>query len=197
MTQLLFATNNQHKLVEMQASIGHLLKIISLADAGINQDIPEPFDTLEENASEKTRVIHQLSGKDCFSEDTGLEVKALNGAPGVYSARYAGADTSADKNISKLLQELKGKTDRSARFRTVISLIWKGKEYWFEGTCEGVILPAPTGTTGFGYDPVFQPLGSDKSFAEMTLAEKSQYSHRARAAAKLVVFLQDQHQVPA
>jgi XTP/dITP diphosphohydrolase len=189
MTKLIFATNNQHKVEEIQSAIGHLLEVISLQQAGIDIDIPEPFDTLEANASEKSATIHRLTGEDCFSEDTGLEVEALNGEPGVKSARYAGEDRAFAKNIEKLLNILGSRPDRKARFRTVISLIRDGKEYLFEGICEGRILFSPAGDTGFGYDPVFAPDGELRSFAEMTLEEKNHYSHRRKAADKLIAFL--------
>jgi Xanthosine triphosphate pyrophosphatase len=133
MTSLIFATNNRHKVEEIQAAIGHMLRVVSLKEAGIEKDIPEPFDTLEENAREKSRVIHELTGQNCFSEDTGLEVEALNGEPGVKSARYAGEDKDFNANMVKLLSRLGATTNRRARFRTVISLIWQGKEYLFEG----------------------------------------------------------------
>ncbi|WP_207513192.1 RdgB/HAM1 family non-canonical purine NTP pyrophosphatase [Longitalea luteola] len=188
--KLIFATNNQHKVEEIQAAIGSQLEVISLKQAGIDIDIPEPHDTLEANASEKSRTIHRLTGLSCFSEDTGLEVEALNGEPGVKSARYAGEDKAFDRNIDKLLANL-GKTDnRRARFRTVISLIWEGKEWLFEGICEGTITHERSGTGGFGYDPVFKPTGSNRSFAEMTMAEKNELSHRKKAADKLILFLQ-------
>jgi XTP/dITP diphosphohydrolase len=190
--RLIFATNNQHKVQEIQAAIGQHLEVISLKQAGIDIDIPEPHDTLEANASEKSRTIHQLTGLSCFSEDTGLEVEALNGEPGVKSARYAGEDKAFDKNIEKLLTKLGDAANRKARFRTVISLIWEGQEWLFEGICDGTITPAPSGTEGFGYDPVFAPLGSDRTFAEMTMAEKNEISHRKKAADKLILFLQNQ-----
>jgi len=187
--KLIFATNNAHKVEEIQAAIGHQLEVISLKQAGIDIDIPEPHPTLEANASEKSGAIHQLTGGDCFSEDTGLEVEALNGEPGVKSARYAGEDRSFSNNIEKLLYKLQGQTNRKARFRTVISLIMDGKEHLFEGVCEGHILSSPTGNQGFGYDPVFAPEGDTRSFAEMNMEEKNYYSHRRRAADKLVAFL--------
>ncbi len=188
---LIFATNNPHKVSEMQAAIGARLQVISLKEAGIVKEIPEPWDTLEENAREKARVIHGLTGMDCFSEDTGLEVEALGGAPGVKSARYAGENADFQQNISKLLRELGNTPHRDARFRTVICLIRGGVEYLFEGTCPGRITEQPSGSEGFGYDPVFQPAGEQRTFAEMSGAEKNAISHRARAAAKLVAFLQE------
>ncbi len=165
-------------------------RLINRKQAGIHIDIPEPHDTLEANASEKSFTINRLTGENCFSEDTGLEVTALHGEPGVKSARYAGEEKSFENNINKLLKNLEKQADRRARFRTVISLIWEGNEYMFEGSCEGTIGVEPTGTMGFGYDPVFYPLGCDRSFGQMSLAEKTQFSHRKKAADKLVIFLQ-------
>ena len=186
---LIFATNNAHKVEEIQAAIGSQLEVISLKQAGIDIDIPEPHPTLEANATEKSSTIHQLTGGNCFSEDTGLEVEALNGEPGVKSARYAGDGRNFDANIQKLLHNLEGKPNRKARFRTVISLIMDGKEHLFEGICEGQILSAPTGGKGFGYDPVFVPEGGSRSYAEKFMEEKNHYSHRRKAADKMVAFL--------
>lgn len=186
---IIFATNNPHKIAEVQAAIGQTLHVITLKESGIDIDIPEPHDTLEENAKEKSGVIHRLTGNNCFSEDTGLEVPALGGEPGVISARYAGNQRSDSDNIALLLQRLNGKPDRRARFRTVISLIWDGQQHLFEGICEGHIGRAPAGTGGFGYDPVFIPDGETRSFAQLTLEEKNRYSHRRKAADQLVAFL--------
>lgn len=188
---LVFATNNQNKVNEIRAVLGSSFRIIALQEAGINIDIPEPHDTLEANATEKAKTIHALTGRDCFSEDTGLEVKALNGEPGVKSARYAGENRDFQSNIDKLLDKLSGLAERNARFRTVISLILHNKEYQFEGICEGKIIHACTGTGGFGYDPVFIPDGADKTFAEMSIDEKNKYSHRKKAMAKLISFLNE------
>lgn len=188
--KLIFATNNAHKVEEIQAAIGNSLEVVSLRQAGIDIDIPEPHDTLEANASEKSGAIHHLTGMNCFSEDTGLEVEALGGEPGVKSARYAGEDRGFANNIEKLLHKLGDNPDRRARFRTVISLILDGREHLFEGVCEGRILTAPTGAGGFGYDPIFAPEGDPRSFAQMTLEEKGFYSHRRKAADKLIAFLQ-------
>jgi XTP/dITP diphosphohydrolase len=188
---IIFATNNLHKIEEIKKIVPSSFHIITLKEAGINQDIPEPYNTLEENASAKSSVIHQLTQQNCFSEDTGLEVTALNGAPGVKSARYAGEGRNFEENIQKLLHNLQGKTDRSARFRTVVSLIWNKEEYYFEGICEGNIIDAPKGEQGFGYDPVFMPDGSNKTFAEMSLEEKNLFSHRRKATDKLVQFLKE------
>jgi XTP/dITP diphosphohydrolase len=187
--RLIFATNNQHKADEINSILGNEFEIITLKQAGIDIDIPEPFNTLEENASEKSRVIHEMTGKDCFSEDTGLEVEALNGEPGVKSARYAGESKSFDNNIDKLLQNLEGKENRRAQFRTVVSLRLKDKEYKFEGICKGSIIAERKGNNGFGYDPVFVPDGSDRTFAEMNMEKKNKFSHRKKAIAKLVGFL--------
>lgn len=187
--KLVFATHNKHKVDEIRAVMNHAHEIISLEEAGIHEEIPEPHDTLEENASAKSRTISRLTGLNCFSEDTGLEVEALNGAPGVRSARYAGDTSSFDNNMDKLLRELEDKKNRKARFRTVISLIIDGKETFFEGVCEGSIGFEKKGEKGFGYDPIFIPAGQQRSFGEMDLEEKSVFSHRAKAVEKLVTFL--------
>jgi len=187
--KLIFATNNQHKVEEIRAVIGDKFELLTLQEAGIAIDIPEPHDTLEANASEKSQTIYRMTGTSCFSEDTGLEVAALNGEPGVKSARYAGDDRSFDQNIDKLLINLAAKEDRSARFRTVVSVIINGKETLFEGICEGTVIKERRGGKGFGYDPVFIPAGADKTFAEMTLEEKNLFSHRKKATEKLVAFL--------
>jgi len=189
MHTIIFATNNQHKVVEIKKVVGNNINIVTLADAGIHIDIPEPHNTLQENASEKSQTIHRLTAQNCFSEDTGLEVEALNGEPGVKSARYAGDDRNFQGNINKLLANLAGKPNRNAQFRTVISLIWQGQEHFFEGICKGSILVDQKGTQGFGYDPVFVPDGSNKTFAEMSMDEKNNYSHRRKATDKLVAFL--------
>ncbi|HRO45676.1 RdgB/HAM1 family non-canonical purine NTP pyrophosphatase [Agriterribacter sp.] len=189
MQKLIFATNNQHKTEEIRSVLKGRFNIITLAEAGIDIDIPEPFDTLEENAKEKATTIYNLTGISCFGEDTGLETNALNGEPGVKSARYAGEERDFAANIEKLLNRLRGKADRTARFRTVISLMLEGREHRFEGICEGYIAEEPRGEKGFGYDPVFIPLHSNRTFAEMSLAEKNQYSHRGKAMEQLVQFL--------
>lgn len=189
---LIFATNNQHKVDEIKVVIGDQFNVVTLKDAGIDIDIPEPHDTLEDNATEKSTIIHRLTGDNVFSEDTGLEVVALNGEPGVKSARYAGEGRDFQANIDKLLLSLEGKVDRKAQFRTVISLILHNKEYLFEGICEGEIIIQQKGLKGFGYDPVFVPNGSDKTFAEMTIEEKNQFSHRKKATDKLITFLKSQ-----
>lgn len=189
--KLIFASNNKHKIEELKAFAGSEVEIVSLKEAGIDIDIAEPHDSLEENASEKSWTIHRLTGDDCFSEDTGLEIEALNGEPGVKSARYAGERRSFSDNIEKVLNKLSSETNRKARFRAVISLIIDGNETQFEGVCNGKIIYSPQGTEGFGYDPIFIPDGSKLSFAEMSIDEKNQFNHRTRAAAKLVAFLQN------
>lgn len=190
MLELIFATNNPHKVSEMQSAIGDTINIISLKQAGIDIDIPEPHNTLEANASEKSTSIYMLTGKNCFSEDTGLEVEELNGEPGVRSARYADNDRQFGNNIEKLLFKLGDTANRNARFRTVISLRLAEKEFLFEGVCEGRIGYQPIGENGFGYDAVFFPSGSDKTFGEMNMEEKALFSHRKKASTKMVVFLQ-------
>ena len=188
--KLIFATNNKHKIEELKTFICNGFDFISLQEAGIDIDIPEPFETIEENASEKSKTIFNLTGENCFAEDTGLEVYALNGEPGVKSARYAGDGRSFNANIDLLLKKLGDNPDRRARFRAVISLILDGKETQFEGICEGEISVSKKGTEGFGYDPIFVPKGADRSFGEMSISEKNKYNHRAKAATKLVAFLQ-------
>lgn len=189
MHTLIFATNNQNKVEEIRKVTNGLFNIITLKEAGIDIDIPEPYDTLEANATEKSTVIHSMTKENVFSEDTGLEVAALNGEPGVKSARYAGEGRDFQANIDKLLVNLEGQTDRQAQFRTVVSLILNEKEYLFEGSCKGRITTEQKGLKGFGYDPIFIPEGADKTFAEMTMDEKNQYSHRKKAISKLIDFL--------
>ncbi|MGG9971425.1 RdgB/HAM1 family non-canonical purine NTP pyrophosphatase [Ferruginibacter sp. SUN002] len=190
MNTLIFATNNQNKIEEVRKILNNQFNILSLKEAGINIDIPEPHETLEANALEKSSTIYRLTKGDCFSEDTGLEVFALNGEPGVRSARYAGEKASNEDNIEKLLRKMVDIEDRKARFRTIISLIINGKENQFEATCEGTILKERRGGKGFGYDSVFMPEGSFRSFAEMTIEEKNIYSHRKKAIKQLISFLQ-------
>lgn len=192
MQSLIFATNNQHKVDEVKSVLNGIFEVITLKDAGINIEIPEPFDTLEENALQKSGTIHRLTNKNCFSEDTGLEVFALNGAPGVKSARYAGEQASFSDNVQKLLTDMEGIQHREARFRTVISLILNNKEYQFEGICNGKITTEASGEKGFGYDPVFIPDGDTRCFADMTMEEKNQYSHRQKAITQLISFLKSQ-----
>lgn len=191
--KLIFASNNANKLRELRSAIGSKLEVISLKDAGIDQEIPEPHNTLKENARVKAQTIYKMTGgENCFSEDSGLEVDALGGEPGVHSARYAGEPFSAANNIRKLLRALADSSNRRARFITVICLILQNKEYFFEGRCEGQVLRSPAGNGGFGYDPVFQPDGSDKSFAEMSEEEKNIFSHRRKAGDLLIAFLRTQ-----
>ena len=190
MDTLIFATNNQHKVDEIRQVSGNLFDIVTLKEAGIDIDIPEPHDTLEANASQKSTTIYNLTRKNCFSEDTGLEVAALNGGPGVNSARYAGENRSFKANIEKLLQNMGSTENRQARFRTIISLILDKKEIQFEGICEGEIILEERGQHGFGYDPVFVPAGSKLTFAQMNTKEKSAFSHRKKAMDKLISFLQ-------
>jgi len=189
MEHIIFATNNLNKVLEVKSIIGDKFSILSLAEAGIDIDIPEPFETIEENAIEKARVIYQLKKQNCFSEDTGLEVDALNGEPGVRSARYAGNGNDPEKNIDKLLNNLKEHENRRAQFKTVICLILNGKQNIFDGICKGTIIAQRKGQSGFGYDPVFVPDGSDKTFGEMGMEEKNIFSHRKKAVEKLTRFL--------
>jgi XTP/dITP diphosphohydrolase len=191
MSKLIFATNNQHKVDEIRSVTGSKFNIITLKEAGINIDIPEPHDTIAANAIEKAMVIYRLSNTNVFSEDTGLEVDALNGAPGVKSARYAGDEKNFQANIDKLLHNLISKENRKARFRTVICLVLDGTQHLFEGICEGKITEVQRGTKGFGYDPVFIPERSEKTFAEMEMEEKNIYSHRRKATDQLTDFLRN------
>ncbi|MBZ4190503.1 RdgB/HAM1 family non-canonical purine NTP pyrophosphatase [Niabella beijingensis] len=189
MTELIFATNNENKVREIRQALPEGFSIISLKEAGILKDIPEPHPTLEANATEKSTVIYRLTGKNCFSEDSGLETEALDGAPGVRSARFADNEPEYASNTEKLLALLQDKENRRARFKTVISLIINNEEQLFEGICEGTIATAPLGNGGFGYDPVFIPDGSDRTFGQMSLEEKQEFSHRKKAVKKLVVYL--------
>lgn len=189
MTTLIFATNNKNKVEEIRKVIGNKFDIITLEEAGIDIDIPEPHDTIEENAAEKSNFIYKLTGKNAFGEDTGLEIEALNNEPGVLSARYAGDEKSHQKNIEKVLLNLNGVENRTAQFKTIISLIIDGKQLMFEGICKGKIIHEQRGNQGFGYDPIFVPEGSEKTFAEMNLDEKSVYSHRRKATDKLIEYL--------
>ncbi|MBL0147039.1 MAG: RdgB/HAM1 family non-canonical purine NTP pyrophosphatase [Chitinophagaceae bacterium] len=186
---LIFATNNQNKVNEIRAVLNNEFDILTLIEAGIDIDIPEPHNTLEANATEKSKTIYHLTKKNCFSEDTGLEVACLNGEPGVKSARYAGESRDFSSNIEKLLLNMQGCSNRNAQFRTVISLIINEKEYLFEGICKGQIALKESGSNGFGYDAVFVPNGSTSTFAEMTLTEKNIFSHRKKALEKLINFL--------
>jgi XTP/dITP diphosphohydrolase len=189
--QLIFATNNQHKLKEIVAAIDPRYKVLGLKDVDIVEEIPETHDTLTDNAIEKATYIYEKYGYDCFADDTGLEIDALDGRPGVYSARYAGEHCSFQDNVSKVLSEMKGETNRKACFRTVIALIEKGKIFTFEGKVEGTIINEGKGSDGFGYDPIFLPDGFDQTFAEMSLDLKNTISHRARALNKFIKFLNE------
>ena len=189
MKQLVFATNNRHKLEEVASKITGQIELLSLDDIGCSDDIEETGVTFNENASIKSNFIYRKYKLNCFGDDSGLEIDALNGEPGIYSARYAGTHGDHDANIDKVLDKMQDKTDRRARFRTVISLIWEASEYFFEGTIEGTIRTERSGTKGFGYDPVFAPEGYDITFAEMSMDEKNHISHRAKAMEKLIAFL--------
>lgn len=187
--KLVFATNNKHKLAEAQQILGRGYALVTPRDLGIDEEIPEEQDTLAGNALQKARYIHERTHMDCFADDTGLEVEALDGAPGVYSARYAGEHVSFEDNVALLLKNMEGVENRRARFRTVVTLILGGAEYLFEGEVQGVITRESTGEGGFGYDPVFVADGYEASFAELDPAEKNRISHRGRAMSKLVKFL--------
>lgn len=192
MKKIVFATNNSHKLAEVKAVLKDFAEVISLADIGCADDIPETGTTLEENAILKAQYIFERYAMDCFADDTGLEVDALDGAPGVYSARYAGAEQNAAANMKKLLEKLTNVKNRQARFKTVIALIQNGQIYCFEGKIEGYIIDKPRGEAGFGYDPIFVPEGYNQTFAEMGADEKNRISHRAKAVKKLTEFFQKQ-----
>lgn len=187
--QLVFATNNPNKLKEVQALIPSEIKLLSLKDIGCFEDIPETQNTIKGNAIQKAEYIKEHYGYDCFADDTGLEVSALNGAPGVYSARYAGEQRDANDNMVKLLDELKSEDNRSAQFKTVIALYINTKPHTFTGICEGTIIKTKQGEKGFGYDPIFKPNGYDKTFAEMDLKLKNTIGHRGKAILQLVSFL--------
>ena len=189
--KLVFATNNRHKLEEVRAIVGDRVEVLSLNDIDCHDDIPETADTLQGNALIKARYIYDKFGVDCFADDTGLEVDALGGEPGVYSARYAGEECCSEANMQKLLHNLTGKIDRNAQFRTVIALIINGEEKLFNGIVKGTIAEEKMGDSGFGYDPIFVPEGFDKTFAELSAHEKNSISHRARAVANLIQFLKN------
>ena len=191
MHSIVFATGNENKVKEANAALNGAFQIIGLRDIGCEEVLPETSPTLEGNALEKARYVHQHYQVDCFSEDTGLEVEALSGDPGVYSARYAGPANDAEANMSLLLNNLKGAENRNARFRTVIALILNGREYTFEGIVNGQIIHIKKGRGGFGYDPIFMPEGFNRTFAQMSVEEKNVISHRGQAIAKLKAFLQE------
>jgi XTP/dITP diphosphohydrolase len=187
--EIIFASNNDHKIKEIKSLLGNSFTLLSLSDLNINEDIPENEPFLEGNALSKARYIHNITGMDVFADDTGLEIDALNGLPGVHSARFAGENKDSSANIEKVLNLLGRTENRKARFRTVIALILEKREYQFEGIVTGNIINTKRGVEGFGYDPVFMPDGKNKTFAEMGLTEKNTVSHRARAFEKLMVFL--------
>ena len=187
--KLVFATNNLHKLKEVQEMLSNSIEVLSLKDIGCFEDIEETERTLEGNAKLKADYITEKYGFDCFADDTGLEVEALDGKPGVYSARYAGEHGNAEKNMEKLLFELQNKSSRKAKFRTIIALNLRNKQYLFEGICDGEILNEKSGVKGFGYDPIFKPNNASSSFAEMNSEEKNIISHRGIAIQELVQFL--------
>ena len=190
--KLVFATNNKHKLEEVKGLLSKDIEVLTLNEINCHEDIEETAETLEGNAKLKSDHVKIRYGFDCFADDTGLEVEALNGAPGVYSARYAGEEATFEDNVQKILGAMKGVENRKARFRTVISLYLNNKQLFFEGICDGFIEEAVSGTKGFGYDPVFRPKGADKTFAEMDLNEKGLISHRGLAVKKLVAYLKSQ-----
>ena len=191
--KLVFATNNKHKLQEVRDIVGDRVEVLSLSDIDCNDDIPETADTLQGNALIKARYIYEKYGVDCFADDTGLEVEALDGAPGVYSARYAGEECDSEANMKKLLHNLTDKNNRNAQFRTVIALIINGEERLFNGIVKGVIATEKMGTSGFGYDPIFIPEGFSESFAQMDSSMKNSISHRYRATEELSKFLKEKH----
>jgi len=186
---IVFATNNKHKLEEVQHLLNKKIRLLSLSDIGCLDEIPEDYETLKENALQKASYVFQKYSVNCFADDTGLEIDALNGEPGVYSARYAGEAKSFDDNMNKVLSKMIGIKERTARFKTVIALILDGVEYFFEGAIEGEILTEKHGLEGFGYDPIFKPIGYNQSFAQMPLEQKNKISHRALASQKLADFL--------
>lgn len=192
--KLVFATNNRHKLNEVRAIVGDKVEVLSLNDIGCHDDIPETADTLQGNALIKARYIYEKFRVDCFADDTGLEVEALDGAPGVFSARYAGEECDSEANMQKLLQNLTGKSNRNAQFRTVIALIIKGEEKLFNGIVKGTITEEKRGDSGFGYDPVFVPEGFSESFAQMSGDMKNSISHRYRATLELSNYLKENHE---
>ena len=187
--KIVFATGNQNKLKEVKSAVDGF-KIVGLTDLDINEEIPETGTTLKENALKKARYVYDKTGLNCFSDDTGLEIEALNNKPGVYSAMYAGADCSAENNMQKVLKELSGVRNRKAKFKTVIALILNGKEFFFEGAVSGNVLKEKKGIGGFGYDPIFKPEGYKETFAEMSIDLKNKISHRGLAVKKLVAFLE-------
>lgn len=191
MTELVIASNNAGKIREISSMLDEGFRILSLADIGFDVDIEEPYDRFEDNAAVKAETIHRFSGKHVLADDSGLCVTSLDGAPGVFSARYAGTPQHEQRNLEKLLWEMKDKEDRSAFYKAVICLIWNGQTYFFEGVCHGIIAEAPRGNGGFGYDPVFIPVGHTQTFAELPLPVKNKISHRGKALAALLHFLKN------
>ncbi|MFW6327484.1 MAG: RdgB/HAM1 family non-canonical purine NTP pyrophosphatase [Bacteroidota bacterium] len=189
---LIFATHNEHKTLEVDRMVGDSWNVKSLKDIDFLEEVPETGQTLEENAIEKARFIYDRLGADCFADDTGFEIDALGGEPGVFSARYAGPEKDSKNNIAKVLKQMDGHLNRKARFRTVIALMFKGELHLFKGEVQGIVLKELQGEGGFGYDPVFKPDGYDISFAEMSVEEKNRISHRGRAFKKLVTFLKNE-----
>ncbi|WP_339903249.1 non-canonical purine NTP diphosphatase [uncultured Cyclobacterium sp.] len=189
--KICFATNNSKKLKEVRAALGDEFEIVSLEEIGCKEELPETGDKLEDNAFQKARYVKTHYGVDCFADDTGLEVEALNGAPGVYSGRYAGEPRSDERNVDLLLENMRGKQERNAAFRTIIALIIGENEWAFEGKAEGELLDKRSGEGGFGYDPIFRPLGYKKTFAELSMEEKNTISHRGRAVMLLASFLKE------
>jgi XTP/dITP diphosphohydrolase len=189
--KIVFASNNQNKILEIQSMLPNSIEILSLESIGCFEEIPETSDTIEGNAILKANYVLQNYGFDCFADDTGLEVEALNGEPGVYSARYAGEQKNADENMNKLLTELSDKTNRNAQFKTVIALNLKEKQYLFTGIASGEIIKKKIGTEGFGYDPIFKPTGYEETFAQLSLKVKNEISHRGKATKALLEFLQN------
>lgn len=187
--KICFATNNKKKIEEVKAALGPGFQLVSLQEIGCDEELPETGDTLDHNAFQKARYVKDHFGVDCFADDTGLEVEALEGAPGVYSGRFAGEPRSDERNIDLLLEKMEGKINRKAQFRTIIALLLNGEEYTFEGVARGEIIHQRVGEKGFGYDPVFQPEGFDKTFAELSLEEKNEISHRGKAVKALIEFL--------
>lgn len=187
--KLVFASNNKNKIAEIQQLIGDKFEIVSLQDIGCTEDIPETAETIEGNTILKAQYVYDKYGLSCFADDTGLEIDALQGEPGVYSARYAGEQKNADDNMALVLQKLENKTNRSAQFKTVIALNFGSEHFLFEGIVKGTITPVKRGNEGFGYDPIFQPEGFDVTFAEMSMQQKATISHRGKAVEKLVNFL--------
>jgi XTP/dITP diphosphohydrolase len=193
MQELVIASNNDGKIKEIRSIIGGI-KLLSLKDIGFTNEIPEPYDSFEKNAHTKADTIYKYCGKNVFADDSGICANALNGAPGVFSARYAGTKATDETNLDKLLHELKDKTDRSGYYKAVICLIWSGQAYFFEGICSGTILDARRGNGGFGYDPVFVPDGYEQTFAELPLNIKNEISHRGIAVRKMAAFLKEREQ---